>query len=309
MVKFNKNLIIKYLTIIKEYEVFKNDRFKIKAYDNVINNLHIYPHDIKDLETLQKNNFGIGKGIFEKIKELYETGRITYINENIKKDKLYKFKQELIKIYGIGPVNINKIIEKGIKTIPQLKKNINILNAKQQIGLKYYKDLKRKIPLIEFKKHIAILNKDLSSLIYDFVGSYRRGKKSMGDIDIIIMKNNDFDLKKYIQSLKSIDYIKEVLALGTNKFMGIVQLPNEKARRIDILIAPRNEYYFALLYFTGSQLFNIGMRHYAKQTFNLSLSEHGFNKTTKSNINSEEDIFKYLKLKYVKPKNRTLFII
>ena len=25
MVKFNKNLIIKYLTIIKEYEVFKND--------------------------------------------------------------------------------------------------------------------------------------------------------------------------------------------------------------------------------------------------------------------------------------------
>lgn len=308
MVKFNKSLIIKYLTIIKEYEIFKNDRFKIKAYDNVINNLHIYPHDITDLEQLQKNNFGIGKGIFEKIKELYETGKISYINDNIKKDKLYKFKQELIKIYGIGPVNINKIIEKGIKTIPQLKKNINILNAKQQIGLKYYKDLKRKIPLTEFKKHISILRKDLSGT-YDFVGSYRRGKKSMGDIDIIIMKNPNFDLKVYIQSLKSIDYVKEILALGANKFMGIVQLPNEKARRIDILISPRNEYYFSLLYFTGSQLFNIGMRHYVKQKYNLSLSEHGFNKNIKSNINSEEDIFKFLNLKYVKPKNRNLFII
>lgn len=309
MVKFNKNLIIKYLTIIKEYETFKNDKFKIKAYDNVINNLHIYPHDIKDLNTLQKNNFGIGKGIFEKIKELYETGKISYINDNIKKDKLYKFKQELIKIYGIGPVNIDKIIAKGIKTIPQLKKNIDILNAKQQIGFKYYKDLKRKIPLIEFKKHITILHKDLNNFIYDFVGSYRRGKKSMGDIDIIIMKNPNFDLKIYINSLKSIGYIKETLALGNNKFMGIVQLPNEKARRIDILIAPPNEYYFSLLYFTGSQLFNIGMRHYAKQNFNLSLSEHGFNKNIKSNINSEEDIFKYLKLKYIKPKNRNLFII
>lgn len=309
MVKFNKSLIIKYLTIIKEYEIFKNDRYKIKAYDNVINNLHIYPHDITDLEPLLKNNFGIGKGIFEKIKELYETGKISYINEHIKKDKLYKFKQELIKIYGIGPVNINKIIEKGIKTIPQLKKNINILNAKQQIGFKYYKDLKRKIPLAEFKKHIAILRRDLSGLTFDFVGSYRRGKKSMGDIDIIIMKNPKFDLKKYIQSLKSLDYVKEILALGANKFMGIVQLPNEKARRIDILISPQDEYYFSLLYFTGSQLFNIGMRHYVKEKYKLSLSEHGFNKKINYSINSEEDIFKYLKLKYVKPKNRTLFII
>jgi DNA polymerase/3'-5' exonuclease PolX len=308
MVKFNKSLIIKYLSIIKEYEVFKNDRFKIKAYDNVINNLHIYPKDITDLETLQKNNFGIGKGIFEKIKELYETGKISYINENIKKDKLYKFKQELIKIYGIGPANINKIIDKGIKTIPQLKKNIDILNAKQQIGFKYYKDLKRKIPLTEFKKHITIINKDLSAFTHDFVGSYRRGKKSMGDIDVIIMKHPSFDLKTYIQSLKSINYVIETLALGSNKFMGIVKLPNEKVRRLDILIAPPNEYYFSLLYFTGSQLFNIGMRHYVKQIFNLSLSEHGFNKKITS-IKSEEDIFKYLKLKYVKPKNRKLFIL
>jgi len=308
MVRFNKNLIIKYLSIIKEYEVFKNDKYKIKAYENVINNLHIYPHDIKDLETFKTNKFGIGKGIFEKIKELFETGKITYINENIKKDKLFKFKQELIQIYGIGPANINKIIENGITTMPQLKKNISILNAKQQIGFKYYKDFKKKIPLYEFKKHMTILEKGLSNLTYEFVGSYRRGKKLMGDIDIIIMKNPNFDLKTYIKSL--IGYVVETLALGSNKFMGVVKLPNEKiARRIDILIAPKDEYYFSLLYFTGSQLFNIGMRHYVKQTFNISLSEHGFDRKVKSNIHSEQDIFKFLKLKYVKPNKRTLFII
>ena len=42
-----------------------------------------------------------------------------------------------------------------------------------------------------------------------------------------------------------------------------------------------------------------------KNTLNLSLSEHGFNKQIP--VKNEEDIFKYLKLKYVKPIDRNNF--
>jgi len=307
VVKFNKETIIKNLEIIRDYEKFNKDIYKVKAYDNVINNILIYPKDIKELNDIKEIQ-GIGKGIYEKIKELYETGKISYIINNINKDKFYKFKKELIEIYGIGPSNIEKIIESGIKSITQLKKNVFCLNDKQKIGLKYHKDLKKRIPLKEFKDHMKILESDIpSNITHDFVGSYRRGKKSMGDIDIIIMKNTKFDLKKFVNSLNTKGYVIETLASGVNKFMGIVKIDNKPARRLDILVAPDNEYYYSLLYFTGSNIFNIGMRSYVKNKFGLSLSEHGFDKKHPE-IKSEEDIFKFLNLKYVEPKKRNNFI-
>ena len=104
------------------------------------------------------------------------------------------------------------------------------------------------------------------------------------------------------------NYIIEILALGKNKFMGIVKINNNPVRHFDILIAPKKEYYYSLLYFTGSKIFNVALRHYVKNKFNLSLSEHGF-KDIDISVNSEEDIFKFLKLLYVKPNNRNDFII
>jgi DNA polymerase/3'-5' exonuclease PolX len=308
---FNKKIIIDNLMVIKNYENYKNEKYKVKAYTNVINNILIYNDDIKDLKDLKKID-GIGKSIFDKIKELYETGKISYIENNINNDDIYAFKQELLSIHGIGPVKANNIVDSGIKSINELRKNhLNMLNAKQQIGIRYYNDLKLRIPLSEYIKHLEILNKDLkkNKLTFDFVGSYRRESKSMGDIDLLIMENPKFNFKDYITTLINSNYIIEVLAFGEKKFMGIVKLPNQTPRRLDILLSPKNEYYYSLLYFTGSNIFNIGFRHYVKVNFGLSLSEHGFDKDINTPINSEEDIFNFLKLKYVKPKERESFYI
>lgn len=304
---FNIEQLIKYLEIIKNYEIYNNEVYKVKAYNNAIENIIIYQDKLTSIDKFD-NIEGIGTGILEKIYELYLTGKITYIENNIKNDKIYAFKQQLLDIYGIGPINAKKIVESGITNIEQLKKNIHILNDKQKIGLKYYNDIKQTIPLDEYNKHINIIKKDLikSKLTFDFVGSYRRGSKNMGDIDLLIMKNDNFNLKEYISKLIDLNYVIEVLASGKNKFMGIVKIKNNPARRLDILIAPIDEYYYSLLYFTGSYIFNIGLRHYVKTKFNLSLSEHGFNK--RISVKNEEDIFKFLNLKYVKPIDRNKFI-
>ncbi len=303
----NKEILIEKLELIKDYETYNNEPYKIKAYNNAINFIIVYPTNLETIEDIYKLE-GIGERILEKIYELYLTGKISYIDDNIKNDKLYLFKLELLEIHGIGPKNAKKIIDNGITSINQLKKNTNLLNSKQKIGLKYYDDFKKRIPIQEYEKHIKIIKKGLNNLTYDFVGSYRRGSKSMGDIDVIIMANPKFNLKKYIEKLKEDKYIIDVLAVGTSKFMGIVKIGNNPARRFDILIAPPDEYYYSLLYFTGSNIFNIGLRHYVKTKFNLSLSEHGFlNKQVP--VKNEEDIFKYLKLKYVKPSERNSFLI
>ena len=196
-----------------------------------------------------------------------------------------------------------------------LKKNQELLNEKQKIGLKYYEDLKQRIPLKEYIKHKTLLQKELinSKLIFEFVGSYRRGLDSMGDIDLIIMENPKFNLKDYISHISKSGYILETLALGKHKFMGIVKTgKNSPARRLDILIAPPEEYYYSLLYFTGSADFNVGFRNYVKENFNLSLSEHGLKGTENKRkiplMKSEEDIFKYFKVPFLKPIERKIFI-
>lgn len=310
---FNKDIIIKNLEIIRDYENYNNERYKVVAYNNAINNIIVYDKKIIDLNDIA-NIEGIGKGIYEKIKELYLNGSISYIENNINNDKDYKFKQLLLNVYGIGPINAKKIINAGITSFKELKRNLHLLNEKQKIGVKYYEDLNKKIPLDEFNKHIKIIENKLKkyNLTYDFVGSYRRGSDYMGDIDLLIKDNDEDDnkhkLKKIIKELIDDNYIIEVLASGKNKFMGIVKIDNNPARHFDILLAPKKEYYYSLLYFTGSKIFNVALRHYIKTKFNLSLSEHGF-KDIDISVNSEEDIFKFLKLPYIKPNNRNDFII
>jgi DNA polymerase lambda len=87
--------------------------------------------------------------------------------------------------------------------------------------------------------------------------------------------------------------------------------PTSQARRLDILYAPPNEYSFAILYFTGSQSFNISMRLYAMK-LGLKLNEHGIYKHNEgrqdSKINeiftNEAEIFSYLGLQFVAPSDR-----
>jgi hypothetical protein len=121
-------------------------------------------------------------------------------------------------------------------------------------------------------------------------------------------------LKTFIAKLVASGYIIETLASGKNKFMGICKLsPDLPARRIDILVADKSYYYFALLYFTGSYNFNIYMRRKAIKK-GLSLSEYGFKDIntkimvdTSESIKSEEDIFQYIEIPYI-PMQRWVHI-
>ena len=87
--------------------------------------------------------------------------------------------------------------------------------------------------------------------------------------------------------------------------MGIVKL-GTVARRLDMLITYPEEYACALLYFTGSKEHNIMMRNKAKVK-GYRLNEHKLINIENNeivDIKNEDDIFKFLDIKYVDPKNR-----
>jgi DNA polymerase beta len=306
-----KKSIIKHIAILRDFENMNNNYFKARAYTSVLAQLYACKTPITSYEDYLAN-VKAGEKINHKVKELIDTGKISYEERNINKNDLFNFQTELRNIYGIGESKIKQLLEKGIKSLDELRANTHLLNEKQKIGLMYYEDLNKRIPLDEYLKHKEILESDLIrlDLTYNFVGSFRRGSHSMGDIDILIMKDSKFNLDNYIERLKTLGYIRETLALGNVKFSGIVKIDNKSpARQVDILISPPEEYYFSLLYFTGSAEFNVGLRNYIKNKYNVSLSEHGIKEgAIKIPImKTEADIFDFFNLKFVEPHKRKVF--
>jgi len=80
----------------------------------------------------------------------------------------------LANIYGIGPSKIEELLKK-INLFDDLYNNKELLNKKQQIGLKYYNDLQIRIPYEEGKEHYNIIKKNINELSknieFDMVGS------------------------------------------------------------------------------------------------------------------------------------------
>lgn len=305
--------------------------YKIRELNEVIRILSEYDSDINDLEeiTILLTNNGKKKPekTLLKIKEILETGTLRSV-EKLKNDSKINAVNNLTKIYGVGTKKAIELYSKyNIITVLDLKNYIlmypEVLNEKQKIGLTYYDDLNERIPRYEMISYDKFLQKIINNLNIDINfsinGSYRRNQETSGDIDVLISSENPIARKIFIDELKKQKIIREVLADGSKKFMGISKLTDSKKfRHIDIIECKPSEYPFAQLYFTGSGGFNSKMRGIALEK-GYSMNEYCIsNKLTKEPVNeeliqaklgkkkfeNEIDIFKFLDMEYVSPEKR-----
>ena len=256
------------------------------------------------------------ESMLEKIAQLFNKGHMNAVSKFNEDPQISAIKL-LSSVPHIGIVKARKLVQDhSIKTVNELKQKTNLLNGQQQLGLKYYNQLinkntlnAKRIPRNEiehFEKKFANIVKKYG-MTYTITGSYRRGAKSSGDIDILLTgsKNN---MPQLIDELKSLNILAEHFSYGAKKWMGIGIL-DKLPRRVDIMYTPRSTYAFALLYFTGSQEFNEQMRGYARKK-GYTLNEHRIenldSKETKLNktFEKEEDIFNFLEIPYIIPENR-----
>ena len=99
-----------------------------------------------------------------------------------------------------------------------------------------------------------------------------------------------------------------MLALGEKKCMAVVALPGGKARRLDLLVTPTAEFPYSILYFTGSDVFNTSFRAHCLSR-GYTLNEHAL-KPIRDDVapvplmKTEEDIFRFMGVKYVAPELR-----
>jgi DNA polymerase/3'-5' exonuclease PolX len=315
-----KDIIIDALEIMRKKEVAEKgpaSQFKVRAYQKVIKQLKEHETPIRDYADVKEID-GIGEKIALKIKEILETGQLKAA-ERTKKEMNIDAYDSLLKVYGVGPVKAKQLIKDGITSIAELRKVATThLNDKQLIGLQYYDDLLERIPRKEMYEHEKVLKEGLPNFLTgELVGSFRRLAETSGDIDIIIKHTDKISPKmavaafhKYISNLTSNGYITDTLALGDKKCMAVCRASGEhKARRLDLLLTSEREYPYAILYFTGSDKFNVAFRQHALD-HGYTLNEHSMAPLTSKaitpiGIKEEEDIFDFLGLQYVEPCNRT----
>jgi len=285
--------------------------FRSRAYQKAQETIMSYPTDILSPADL-KGKPNIGDTIMEKIKEYVSTGTLLLL-EREKNNPI----TVLSEVYGIGPKKAKELVDLGITSIPQLREHQNQLNDVQKVGLKYYEDILKRIPRSEIQEYESIFTDVFNKVAttgsaFEIVGSYRRGAETSGDIDVIITSDSPKVFIAFIDSLISIGVIENVLSRGQTKCLVVAKIPTYNTyRRVDFLYTSPEEYPFAVLYFTGSKIFNTVMRHQALE-MGVTMNEHGLyslqgkKKGDKVNhkFHNEKDIFDYLNLEYKSPQDR-----
>ena len=308
---------------------------------------------------------GVGKGVAQKILQFQETGSVEeyklakkdkLMDKKIKQGKVVaptttsKAVSALSKVSYIGEATAKKLVKDyGFKNVSELRKAAKIgyfdsgsyvtkspngkklkFTKNQKKMIDYHTRLKR-IPraftkaLEETTKHLLDKKFGKNSYQIAFGGSYRRGAKDSGDIDILI-KSEVFTLKEFVKLLKDWGVVFDTLSEGKDDFKGLGRCPGMKKFifRIDIMFTEPENWNAALMHFTGNDVLNRLMREKAKELREYDgkkyphgaiLSQKGLfvrganNKSSGKRVipgglKSEKQLFDILGMKYLPPTQR-----
>jgi DNA ligase (NAD+) len=305
---------VKVLEQLESLMMKKGQHFRARAYTKAKESIILLKTPITEVSQL-KGQKGIGKTILTKLQEFVDTGTLNVL-EKAKSNPMFIFTE----VYGIGPKKAEELVKKhNVTTIVELRERQDeLLNDVQKKGLKYYEDILKRIP----RKEIDTYEKELKKIFdtvknkdstFQIMGSYRRGAKDSGDIDICISdpKDDTGVFIKFIDALIEKNILIEVLSRGNTKSLGVSKLRRKPARRIDFMFTKHKELAFALLYFTGSKEFNTVMRKRALD-MGYSMNEHGLYKMVNGKkgekldryFPTEESVFKFMGMVYKGPTER-----
>ncbi|XP_030591127.1 DNA polymerase lambda [Archocentrus centrarchus] len=283
---FNKHITDKLELLAKAY-THQGDKWRALGYSKAVNALKSYHKPITSYQEACQIP-GIGKRMADKIEEIMESGhlrKLDHISEAVPVLELFT------NIWGAGAKTAQLWYQQGFRTLEDIRTKAH-LNSTQKIGLKHYSDFLDRMPREEAGAIEKVVRDAAQAIDPGLVamacGSYRRGKATCGDVDVLIShpdgKSHKGVFIKVLQTLHNSGFLTDDLVSHEEngeqkKYMGVCRLPgpDQRHRRLDIIIVPYDEFACALVYFTGSAHFNRSMRALAK-TKRMSLSEHSLNK-------------------------------
>ncbi|XP_049646826.1 DNA polymerase lambda isoform X1 [Suncus etruscus] len=321
----NPHITEKLEVLAKAYSV-QGDKWRALGYAKAINALKSFH---KPVTTYQEacSIPGVGKRMAEKIMEILESGhlrKLDHINESVPVLELFS------NIWGAGTKTAQMWYQQGFRSLDDIRHKAP-LTTQQTIGLKHYDDFLERMPREEAADIEQTVLESAQALCPGLLcvacGSYRRGKASCGDVDVLVThpdgRSHQGILSRLLDSLRKQGFLTDDLVSQEvngqqQKYLGVCRLPGpaRRHRRLDIITVPYSEFACALLYFTGSAHFNRSMRALAK-TKGMSLSEHALSSAVVRSPRglkvgpgrvlptpTEKDVFSLLGLPYREPAER-----
>jgi DNA polymerase (family 10) len=304
-------------------EVAAEDSFRVRSYRRAAEAIEGHDQQLADIYQDQKALLaipGIGKGMAANIREIFTQGKLPLHEEMLQRFRPSML--ELLKISGLGPKTIALIwdafqvcdvegvarlaSEGKLRTLPRLsekseQKILKSIESYRQLTGRFLLDIADQTA----EKMISLLSKLPGVEKVTPAGSLRRGRETVGDLDLLVTGkccDSESQRDKVIEEIVNFPGILEVLAKGENK----VSIKLRNGMQVDVRILPPESFGAALQYFTGSKHHNVSLRQRAlKQGY--TLNEYGLVRMEDEKRvagKTEEEIYKKLGLDWIPPELR-----
>ncbi|MCA9219129.1 MAG: DNA polymerase/3'-5' exonuclease PolX [Planctomycetales bacterium] len=294
--------------------------FRVRAYRNSARAIRDYHESIaalcetdpKRLESID----GIGESTAHKCVELVQTGSLKQLDEL--RAKVPESVLALLRIPGLGPKKAAALFhELKISSLDELRA---ACEAGQVRGLKGF-GAKTEQAILDGMAIAAAANQRIywadADQIADalrehlaacqgvrqleLAGSYRRGRETVGDLDVLVDSTNPAEVMDRFGQFPG---VADVIGRGETKMS--VRLGT--GLQIDLRVVPAESFGAALQYFTGSKDHNVVLRGLAKQR-GLKINEYGVFRVTDSGEEpiagaTEADVYATLDLPCLPPELR-----
>ncbi len=300
-------------------EIASEDGFRIRSYRNAAGIIEAYPERIADIARNPERKLtevaGIGKGIEAVIRELLEKGSFAKRDELLAKYPAGCL--DLLKIQGLGPKGISLIYQHfGAASLDDLERlcREQKLRTLPRMGAKLEEKVLRSIEqqrgsagrfLLSFADRVAgelmpFLCETEGVEKVTAAGSLRRGRETVGDLDLLVTgPNPDAVLDRFTSFAR----VHEVLGKGANKASAKVGL---EGIQVDVRALPQESFGAAMQYFTGSKDHNVALRQRALK-LGMTLNEYGLFKLEGNERvagATEAEIYGALGLDWIPPELR-----
>ncbi|MGV3605157.1 MAG: DNA polymerase/3'-5' exonuclease PolX [Planctomycetaceae bacterium] len=294
--------------------------FRIRAYRNGARTIRDYPQSLSSLASEGKSKLteidGIGDDLAQKICTLVQTGSLPMLVEL--KEQIPESVLALLRIPGMGPKKAAALYNQlGIKSLEELKTACDAGEVRKLkgFGAKTEQLILQGMAIAE-QANQRILWADADAVAQnlaehmrgcdaiekmEFAGSYRRGKETIGDLDLLVVSS---DVKAVMDQFDAFAGKASVTARGETK----MSIRTDSGLQIDLRVVPQESFGAALQYFTGSKDHNVVLRGLAKDR-GLKINEYGLFRVTDNGEEyiagkTEEEIYHYLKLPLFPPEIR-----
>jgi DNA polymerase (family 10) len=298
---------------------------RFRSYERAAQLLESLPESIEELAADRKKLLalpGIGDGMADHIEEILKTGDYSLRTKLLKKYPATLL--DLLTLQSLGPKKVAflwKTFKAG--TVEQVEKlaREGKLRDLGGFGEKSEQNILKAVEV--FKKsagrfHIDVAEEEAEKLVSYIrgagkpiesvtpAGSLRRGKETVGDLDLLVTLAPGKHTPKSIESISEhilrFPEIDQTLARGENKVSFVLKT----GLQVDVRLLEKESFGAALLYFTGSKEHNVALRGRANK-MGYTLNEYAL-ATLKGErpvaSASEEEIYAKLGLDYVPPELR-----